>query len=421
MHPQAFEFVEAHADPSPGLRVLDIGGQDMNGTVKSLFPGANYLTIDAVDGPGVDVVTDAATWRPPILVGTAEVVVCCEVFEHAPAWRDIVKTAYELLRPGGRFIATMAGPGRPEHSGRRPTLDLDPDEHYENIAPEDLWNACRVAGFVDVHIDVAGGSTSPDRLTEDVRVTAHRPLGVWVVSGIFGGYDTELLGHVPQNRAVGQRDLTPGMLMLTDHASAFDGDVDETRIYPHLIDVSPMDAFDPRQAARWPKFAPADIFGGEIAEGDVVIWVDGRVEITDPDFVPMVMQSLGDADYAAWRHPTCRTMAEQATLCLNDMPTKYTRADLIAHHAYNAARCPDGYETIWQLTIMAIRNNAVTRAAGTDILAAMAAYPRSIDQAAFPYETRRHGARVASLPGGMPGFWEHHGRSFRLRPHKDGT
>jgi SAM-dependent methyltransferase len=176
MHPQAYDFVAAHAHPAPGLKVLDIGGQDMNGTVRPLFPGAEYVCLDLVDGPGVDIVADATQWHPgwPPDEGF-DVVVCCEVFEHTPDWRKIIRTAFEALRPGGRFIATMAGPGRPQHSGRRAALAIDPDEYYENVVPVCLLDAVEGAGFVDVVMDVVGGSTDPRRKTEDVRVTARRP------------------------------------------------------------------------------------------------------------------------------------------------------------------------------------------------------------------------------------------------------
>lgn len=181
MHPQAFDFVARHARPEPGMTVLEIGGQDMNGSVRGLFhvdqgDPVEYLSLDIAEGPGVDIVADATTWRPTWDPAEGfDVVVCCEVFEHSPEWRKILATAFEALRPGGRLIATMAGPGRPVHSGRRASLELDEGEFYENVDPGALFVACEVAGFVDIDVDVAGGSTDPRRKTEDVRVTARRP------------------------------------------------------------------------------------------------------------------------------------------------------------------------------------------------------------------------------------------------------
>jgi hypothetical protein len=429
MHPQAFDFVAQHARPSPGLKVLDIGGQDMNGTVRGLFhvehgDPVEYLSLDIADGPGVDIVADAAEWRPgwPAHEGF-DVVVCCEVFEHTPAWRQILRTAHEALRPGGLFIATMAGPGRPPHSGRRPTLEMDPDEFYENVVPAQLEEGCEVAGFVDVMVDVAGGSTSPDRKTEDVRVTARRPQAIHVVTGIYGGYDTELQGMVPQVRAPGQMERPfPTYTVVCDELPGGDGQAFKPGlIYPEAAVVDPIDPGDARQSARWPKFLPGEAIPEIVGPGDVVVWIDGRVEAVAEDFVAMIVDALGDADFAAWEHPTVTTMAEQAALCERDMPQKYDRDQLVAHYATAMAAPGAGYERVWQLTILAQRVNDRTAAVGADVMGAMGTWPRSIDQAEFPFAVRRHGARVVSLPGGQGGLWQHHGDWFVLHPHRDGT
>lgn len=426
MHPQAHDFVAQHARPSPGLRVLDIGGQNMNGSVKGLFPAAEYVSLDIADGPGVDIVADASEWDPGWVSPSEgfDVVVCCEVFEHTPAWAAILQTAFQALRPGGLLIATMAGPGRPKHSGRQATGGPAEGEHYENVDPEVLGRVCRAAGFLDVEVDVAGGSTDPARLTEDVRVTARRPLGVHLVTAVYGGYDTQILGQADQLPPV----YVPSLPALSSFAlvtdgQGFDGYTRQGfhggKVYPEVTLVPQM-GDDPKQAARWPKFLPHQVPLDWYADGDVVIWIDGRVELLRPDFVCMAVGALGDADYAVWRHPACRTMAEQAMVCIRDMPHKYDEGQLVEHYADRAA-AGETYRGIWQLTMMVTRLNERTRRVGGDVLDAMAVWPRSIDQAEFPYAVARHGARVADLPGGRGGFWEHHGSWFRLHPHVDGT
>jgi SAM-dependent methyltransferase len=433
MHPQAYDYVRDHARPSPGLRVLDIGGQDMNGSVRPLFARwdavadhdpvverAAYLSLDIAAGTGVDIVADAATWRLPPDMVPFDVVVCCEVFEHTSAWRDIANTAYLALRPGGRFIATMAGPGRPEHSGRRASLEMDDDEWYENIDPARLEEALVEIGFADVAVDVAG---------EDVRATARRPQGVHVLTAIYGGYDGRVLPIRQQLRSPGQLDpATTTYTLLAETGSPWQGEVMagldvDGNVWPFLqndlrLDVEP----DTRQAARFPKFLPHMFPIDYYAEGDVVVWIDGRVQVLSERFVPMVVEALGDADYAAWQHPTCRTMADQAVVCLRDMPGKYTEADLVGHYGDDAAEAGAGYDRVWQLTVMATRITYRTMRVGEDVLDAMAAHPRSIDQAEFPFAVRRRAAAVASLPGGQGGFWRHHSEGwFTLLPHRDGT
>jgi SAM-dependent methyltransferase len=160
MHQQAREWVARYATNEP-VHVLEIGGRNINGTIRDLFPAADYLTLDVMPGEGVDVVADAATWETD---DRFDVVVCCEVFEHTAVWHSICHTAYAVLKPGGLFIATMAGPGRAAHSAFDGAA-LKSGEHYANIDPLDLHTVLKTAGFVDITID------QQDR-PADVRATA---------------------------------------------------------------------------------------------------------------------------------------------------------------------------------------------------------------------------------------------------------
>jgi SAM-dependent methyltransferase len=166
MHVEAFEWVARHATDQP-VEVLDLGGRNVNGSPRPLFPAARSWTVlDVLADVGVDIVADAATWRP----GDRrwDVVVCCEVLEHAERWPAIVATAYVALRPGGRLIVTTAAPGRALHSGVDGGPALYPGEHYGNIEPADLERELKAAGFADITVDV---QPSP----ADVRAVATRP------------------------------------------------------------------------------------------------------------------------------------------------------------------------------------------------------------------------------------------------------
>lgn len=157
MHQAAYEWVAQHAVGA--RRVLDIGGRNINGTVRPLFPNAEYVTVDLHGGPGVDVVGDVCNFWPR---AKFDVTVCCEVLEHAENWRGILAAAHRLTRKGGMLIVTAAGPGREPHSG----IDggrLRGGEHYENITPEAL--AAALADWDEVEADTTG---------EDVRAVAVR-------------------------------------------------------------------------------------------------------------------------------------------------------------------------------------------------------------------------------------------------------
>lgn len=166
MHDQALEWIAKHAPAGP-VTVLDLGGRDINGSPRDLFPAATvYTVLDVRPGDGVDIVADAATWQPD---GRWDVVICAETFEHAAAWRAIVRTAYAACAPGGTFIVTMAAPGRPPHSAVDGEFRLLPGEHYANIRPAELERVLEVSGWADVVVDV---QASP----ADVRAVAVKPL-----------------------------------------------------------------------------------------------------------------------------------------------------------------------------------------------------------------------------------------------------
>jgi SAM-dependent methyltransferase len=134
VHAEAYAFVSRASANLPQGPVLEIGSLNINGTIRGLFDGRPYLGIDAVPGPGVDRVANGATYQPELM---PLVVVCCEVLEHTPEAEAICRNAYRALAPGGTFIVTAAGVGRPPHSA----VDggqLRQGEFYCNVTAEEL-------------------------------------------------------------------------------------------------------------------------------------------------------------------------------------------------------------------------------------------------------------------------------------------
>jgi SAM-dependent methyltransferase len=160
------EWIARYATSEP-VSVLDIGGRDVNGSPRHLFPAATrYTVLDALPGEqvtDVDIIADAATWNPS--GQWWDVVVCAEVLEHAASWRAILRTAHAACAPGGRLIVTTAAPGRRPHSAVDGELRLLPGEHYANIRPAELERALIAAGWADVVTDVR-------EFPADVRATA---------------------------------------------------------------------------------------------------------------------------------------------------------------------------------------------------------------------------------------------------------
>jgi len=148
MHPAVYEWVGKFATDEP-VSVLDLGGRDVNGTCRPLFPNAApYVVIDLIQAADVTIVGDAAKWNPN---RRYDVVLSTEVFEHTSRWPEMCATARRALAPGGVFVVTCAGPGRAPHSGVDGEQVRD-GEWYANVNPDDLELMLRMLGFSDVQV-----------------------------------------------------------------------------------------------------------------------------------------------------------------------------------------------------------------------------------------------------------------------------
>jgi hypothetical protein len=134
MHPGAHHFVSYVARCLPARRrVCELGSRDVNGSVRGLFPGAEYVGVDIAPGPGVDVTGDAASWKPEP-PHPFDTVISTETLEHTPDAERICLNAHELLVDGGVLILTAASVGRAPHSA----IDGGPLRHaefYRNVSP----------------------------------------------------------------------------------------------------------------------------------------------------------------------------------------------------------------------------------------------------------------------------------------------
>lgn len=173
MHPAAFHFVRRTLGTYPlpyAARVVEIGGRNINGTIRDLFEVDQYLATDLHPGAGVDLVADGATLS---LTSPVDVAVCCEVLEHAPHAPAIVANMVRLVTPGGRVIITAAGCGDGWARAPHSAVDghtLRDGEHYANITHRDLFAWLADAGCVDIAV-------TENAPVCDVYATARAPQG----------------------------------------------------------------------------------------------------------------------------------------------------------------------------------------------------------------------------------------------------
>jgi hypothetical protein len=154
MHESVRLYVaDAIREYGPFNFVLEIGSRDINGGIRDLFDCQEYIGIDALEGPGVDVVAKGQYFRTGFQY---DCIICAEVLEHTMEAPDIVANVARLLNPWrGAFVMTCAGPNRPPHSAidKEP---IRPDEFYRNVDADLLERWLRDAGFSSWKIDPAG-------------------------------------------------------------------------------------------------------------------------------------------------------------------------------------------------------------------------------------------------------------------------
>lgn len=151
MHPEAYAGLKKMLDES-GLdlndqyRALDLGGRNVNGSIRNLLPHAQWTGLDIVDGPGVDIVRDATIdWfyghadSETNRVSRFDIIVSTEMFEHVKDWRDVIRTCTQMLDSSGEemIFFTCASIGRRPH-GASGEWDPPPGEWYQNVSKDDM-------------------------------------------------------------------------------------------------------------------------------------------------------------------------------------------------------------------------------------------------------------------------------------------
>lgn len=135
------------------VRVVDFGSLDINGSNRELFADSEYVGVDLGPGRNVDVVCQAAKFKPDV---APDVVISTEMLEHDADWINSVANMVRILRPGGLLLLTCATEGRPEHGTRRADPEASPYTHsyYQNLTTEDLDLALKPDRFHEFHFEV---------------------------------------------------------------------------------------------------------------------------------------------------------------------------------------------------------------------------------------------------------------------------
>jgi SAM-dependent methyltransferase len=165
MHPTAIlnckRFFDAYSTSFSALSdttVLDIGAQDVNGSLRSAIPeGFSYVGVDFVAGKNVDVILNDP-YVLPFESNTADIILSSSCFEHSEMFWLTYLEILRVLKPRGLFYLNVPSNGDfhrypvdcwrfyPDSGGalskwaRRNGYDTLLLESYVSIQYKDIWN-----------------------------------------------------------------------------------------------------------------------------------------------------------------------------------------------------------------------------------------------------------------------------------------
>ena len=109
------QFFEAYGDAiqknTPNARVVEIGSQDVNGSLRTFCP-ANfvYTGVDFVAGKGVDLILDDP-YQLPFANESVDVMLSSSCFEHSEMFWLLYLEIMRALKPGGLFYMNVPANG----------------------------------------------------------------------------------------------------------------------------------------------------------------------------------------------------------------------------------------------------------------------------------------------------------------------
>jgi len=124
-----------------GGSVLEVGSQDINGSYRDMFRGAEYVGLDIEEGPGVDVVG----WDT-IAEESFDCVISWQAFEHIEDDISVMRRIAFCLKKDGACCIIAPSQG-PKHGY--------PGD-YRRYQPEDFIHLADQAGLEVIEVKING-------------------------------------------------------------------------------------------------------------------------------------------------------------------------------------------------------------------------------------------------------------------------
>ena len=165
-------FFDTYVKDRGANLIVDIGAQDVNGSLRSVAPeGCSYTGVDFVEGKGVDVIiTDP--YSLPFPDDAFDACVCSSCFEHSEFFWLLFNEILRILRPNGVLYVNAPSNGlfhrypvdcwrfypdsgmALQNWGRRSGYNVVLLESFIGAQQQDNWNDCVLVFVKDgAHVD----------------------------------------------------------------------------------------------------------------------------------------------------------------------------------------------------------------------------------------------------------------------------
>jgi len=143
-HHQQLKFIEIFTkifcNKTNDKKILEIGSFDVNGAIRSFFPGSKYIGVDLIKGKGVDLVYDGLNLN--LEENSYDITISCECFEHNKYWKENFYDMIKFTKNDGFLIFTCASRGRKEHGTFRTDSSSPGSQtkwnYYKNLEYKDF-------------------------------------------------------------------------------------------------------------------------------------------------------------------------------------------------------------------------------------------------------------------------------------------
>ena len=104
-------YGEVISENAPNARIVEIGSQDVNGSLRSCCPkGFEYIGVDFVEGRGVDLILEDP-YKLPFEAESVDLVLSSSCFEHSEMFWVMYLEILRILKPGGLFYLNAPSNG----------------------------------------------------------------------------------------------------------------------------------------------------------------------------------------------------------------------------------------------------------------------------------------------------------------------